>query len=33
VTLDREEGYPFLVGPALLLLALSLALGERRRTA
>lgn len=32
VTLDREEGYPFLVGPALLLLALSLALGERRRT-
>ena len=32
VTLDREEGYPFLVGPALLLLVLSLALGERRRT-
>ena len=32
VTLDREEGYPFLVAPALLLLALSLALGERRRT-
>ncbi|MBK7830173.1 VWA domain-containing protein [Nannocystis sp.] len=31
VTLDREEGYPFLVAPALLLLALSLALGERRR--
>ncbi len=31
VTLDREEGYPFLVVPALLLLALSLALGERRR--
>lgn len=31
-TLDREEGYPFLIGPALLLLALSLALGERRRT-
>ena len=32
VTLDREEGYLFLVLPALLLLALSLALGERRRT-
>jgi Ca-activated chloride channel homolog len=32
VTLDREEGYPFLVVPALLLLSLSLALGERRRT-
>ena len=32
VTLDRDEGYPFLVAPALLLLALSLALGERRRT-
>lgn len=32
VTLDREEGYPFLVVPGLLLLALSLALGERRRT-
>jgi Ca-activated chloride channel family protein len=32
VTLDREEGYPFLIAPALLLLALSLALGERRRT-
>ena len=31
VTLDREEGFPFLVAPALLLLALSLALGERRR--
>ncbi|HEY0132493.1 MAG TPA: VWA domain-containing protein [Nannocystis sp.] len=31
VTLDREEGYPFLVVPALLLLSLSLALGERRR--
>lgn len=31
VTLHREEGYPFVVAPALLLLSLSLALGERRR--
>lgn len=31
VEIHREEGYAFLVAPALLLLALSLALGERRR--
>lgn len=31
VTAHREEGYFFLVGPALLLLAVSLALPERRR--
>lgn len=31
VTLHREEGYPFLVAPALLLLAIAMALGERRR--
>jgi Ca-activated chloride channel homolog len=31
VTLHREEGYPFLVAPGLLLLSLALALGERRR--
>ncbi len=31
VTLHREEGYSFLVAPALLLLAIAMALGERRR--
>jgi Ca-activated chloride channel family protein len=31
VTLHREEGYPFLVAPGLLLLAIAMALGERRR--
>ena len=31
VTLHREEGYSFLVAPALLLLSIALALGERRR--
>lgn len=31
VTLHREEGYPFLVAPALLLLSIAMALGERRR--
>lgn len=31
VTLHREEGYAFLVAPALLLLAIAMALGERRR--
>lgn len=31
VEIHREEGYAFLVAPTLLLLALSLALGERRR--
>lgn len=33
VTAHREEGYAFLVAPALVLLSLSLALGERRRKA
>ena len=31
VTAHREEGYAFLVAPALLLLALSLALPERKK--
>lgn len=31
VTLHREEGFTFLVAPALLLLAIAMALGERRR--
>ena len=33
IEIDREEGFAFAIGPALLLLCLALALGDRRRRA